>query len=275
MRKFTVVSLLSLTTSTFAVPLAGAGVRFSGPYPTKAIINRDQPKGTAIGGAMSTFTGVPKAIFASANNTTTTTTITTTSGSYPPEFVTITVINSYGSDITTSHSIATGAPTPISGDVSTGTMTNGETAAFAVPTGWIGNIAVNDAKYATSGDDSLIEANFVIPYMGTVAVVDVDISYVDGFSVPIVCSCNDVVVTGCTLDLFSLSTCPNNDGQNACVNPLRADNLATSASDFFAPCAGMAYTFPNDSAANSMGACQTGQITCCIGTDCPANPKQG
>ncbi|CRG86958.1 hypothetical protein PISL3812_03971 [Talaromyces islandicus] len=271
MSKFTAFFILSVASSALAVPMAGARMAYTGAYPTKAVINHDidSIKGIAIGGAMSVPTAVQKPFFAGGSNATTTTT-----GSYPPDIVTITVINSYGGPITTSHSIATSVPTPVSGDVSTGTMSDGETASFAVPTGWIGNIAVNDAQYETTGDVSLIEANFVVPWGGTVAVVDVDISYVDGYSVPIVCSCNDVVVTGCTLDLFQLSTCPDNDGQNACVNPLRSDLSATAASSFFAPCQGMAYTFPFDSSANSDGDCQSGHVTCCVGTNCPANPKQ-
>lgn len=174
MNKFTALSLLSVASPAVAVPMAGARMGYTGAYPTKAVVNHDinTVKGTAIGGAMSTPTAVPKALFAASGNTTTTT------GAYPPDIVTITVINSYGGPITTSHSIASSVPTPVSGDVSTGTMSHGETASFAVPTGWIGNIAVNDAQYETTGDVSLIEANFVVPYEGTVAVVDVDISYV-------------------------------------------------------------------------------------------------
>jgi hypothetical protein len=174
MNKLTALSILSVASSVVAVPMAGARMGFNGAYPTKAIVSHDidTVKGTAIGGAMSTPTAVPKALFVGSSNTTTTT------GAYPPDIVTITVINSYGGPITTSHSIASSVPTPVSGDVGTGTMSDGETASFAVPTGWIGNIAVNDAKYETTGDVSLIEANFVVPWEGTVAVVDVDISYV-------------------------------------------------------------------------------------------------
>jgi hypothetical protein len=175
MNKSTALSLLSIASSAVAVPMAGARMEFNSAYPTKAVVGHDidTVKGTAIGGAMSIPTAVPKALFAASDNTTTTTT-----GAYPPDIVTITVINSYGSPITTSHSIASSVPTPVSGDVGTGTMSDGETASFAVPTGWIGNIAVNDAQYQTTGDVSLIEANFVVPWGGTVAVVDVDISYV-------------------------------------------------------------------------------------------------
>lgn len=52
------------------------------------------------------------------------------------------------------------------------------TAAFAVPTGWAGNVAIGDAVAAITGDDSLIEANFVVPPGYSVAVADVDVSFV-------------------------------------------------------------------------------------------------
>ena len=46
------------------------------------------------------------------------------------------------------------------------------------------------------------------------------------------------------------------------------------ASPFFAPCAGAAYTYPNDNAANSYGQCNTGVINCCVGPTCPAPARQ-
>lgn len=46
------------------------------------------------------------------------------------------------------------------------------------------------------------------------------------------------------------------DEQNACVNPERGDDFTNTASPFFLPCQGEAYTFTNDHAANSWGECQ-------------------
>jgi hypothetical protein len=96
----------------------------------------------------------------------------------------------------------------------------------------------------------------------------------NGFSGSIVCSCNGNVVTGCNKWLWDLNPCPNDNGVGACANPERASTTDTSATPFFAPCSGAAYTFPNDNAANSWGACQSGVITCCVGQNCPANPRQ-
>lgn len=194
----------------------------------------------------------------------------------PPEYLTITVINSHGDAISTSHVHDADSPSAVGGVVTPGTMANGATATAVYPTGWAGNIAINDAGFELTGDDSLIEASFV-DYEG-VAVVDVDVSYVNGFSVAIVCWCtvddNSPSLSGCNKNLFDLNTCPDNDGENACVNPLRADTDATEATTFFAPCQGAAYTFPDDNDADSWGACQSGGVTCCVGMDCPASTKQ-
>lgn len=86
-------------------------------------------------------------------------------------------------------------------------------------------------------------------------------------------------MAGCDKNLFNVKArevnnaanapAVNNAANAAAVNPLRADTSATSAKAFFAPCEGEAYTFPNDHAANSWGACQSGLISCCVGTTCP------
>ncbi|KUL85351.1 hypothetical protein ZTR_07004 [Talaromyces verruculosus] len=248
MNALSAASLLALAATSLALP---------NPTPTPTTV---LTHGLAVDGAMSVHTVAAALDYAN-----------------PPEYLTIAVVNSHGDTITTSLDTNPGAPTPVSGNQGAGTMTNGETASIAVPTNWIGNMAINDALWGITGDDSLIESNFVVPYGGSVAVADIDVSYVDGFSVAIVCHCgglSDTAITGCNKNLFKLNTCPNNDGENACVNPLRSDLSATAPTNFFAPCEGAAYTFPNDSAANSFGTCQTGTYTCCVGAACAANPNQ-
>ena len=100
------------------------------------------------------------------------------------------------------------------------------------------------------------------------AVAGVDVSLVNGFTVPVTCECDGNWVSGCKKNLFDARARGAQNAANAAVNPLRADMSATSADPFFAPCEGAAYTFPNDHAANSFGACQTGLISCCVGTAC-------
>jgi hypothetical protein len=97
--------------------------------------------------------------------------------------------------------------------------------------------------------------------------------------VPITCSCDETekVLSGCSHDLFELNTCPNQLAQGPCANPLRhIDEDDLTATPFFLPCQGAAFTWPRDGA-NSNGECQSGHVTCCVGTEdegCPRNPKQ-
>lgn len=99
---------------------------------------------------------------------------------WAPDVLPVTIINSHTNPISTSHAYNPG-PTPVGGKPEPGTMAPGETASFAVPTGWGGNVAVVDSAHppAWMGGDTLIEGSFVVPYGSNgIAVGDIDISYV-------------------------------------------------------------------------------------------------
>ncbi|KAI0602005.1 hypothetical protein F4775DRAFT_588824 [Biscogniauxia sp. FL1348] len=190
----------------------------------------------------------------------------------PPPLLHITLVNAHTAPLSTAHASNAGAPAPVRGPTRPGTLAVGATAAFAVPTGWAGRVVVAEAEAdgLGLGLGSLVEAGFTVWRDFGVAVADVDVSYVDAYTVPIVCSCEGVAVSGCNKDLFALHTCPNLQ-HGVCLN----DALhAESATPFFAPCSHSAYTFPADNAANSYGRCQNGHITCCVGTACPPGPNQ-
>lgn len=159
MRTFSVASLFFLISSGLCSPIVEAKPAH-GATNTEGVLHATL--GTASGGALSIQTEAPAVIEIAS----------------PPEYLTITVINSHGDAISTSHVHAVGAPSAVSGNVGPGTMAAGETAAFALPTGWSGNVAINDAGWELTGDDTLIEASFVVPDGYSVAVADVDVSYV-------------------------------------------------------------------------------------------------
>ncbi|KAK7965774.1 uncharacterized protein PG986_000051 [Apiospora aurea] len=198
----------------------------------------------------------------------------------PPSLLTISVVNSHTAAISTTHNSNAGAPSPVSGSLMPGTLAAGATEAIAVPTDWAGIISVNDAQYPPSDKNSLIEANYQYREAERYAIADVDTKiFVDkalrnGFTLPITCSCNNIGVTGCNKDLFSLSSCPLPTVAGSCANPLRSDIGASAANPFFAPCQNAAYTYPNDNKANSQNECQDGQIVCCVGSSCPPSYKQ-
>lgn len=97
-----------------------------------------------------------------------------------PQYLTISIVNSHSNAISTVHNSDPSGPEPTDlSQVEPGTIAAGGTASFAVPTGWIGNVAVVDAQYGLSNSDTLIESNYVIPGGGyTHAVADVDVSHV-------------------------------------------------------------------------------------------------
>ncbi len=63
----------------------------------------------------------------------------------------------------------------------------------------------------------------------------------------------------------------NSNGQGSCKNPNRGKPGVRAPTAFFKPCfyPGGAYTFDNDSAANSLnGRCPDEHYTCCVGNGC-------
>lgn len=95
-----------------------------------------------------------------------------------PPFLTITVVNQHTVPITTSHAHNNGGPPAVGGNVGAGTMQPSATDEFILPTGWAGNVAISEATDQIQGDETLIEANFVVPDTWAEAVVDVDVGYV-------------------------------------------------------------------------------------------------
>ena len=144
----------------------------------------------------------------------------------------------------------------------------GTTTQVVFPTNWAGRIVVGKT---TDADGSKIEGS-------TTVWNDIDVSYVDGFSVPIVCSNATAPVTGCNINLWDVSgPCNNTVGQDAvCLNPMQGVPDGP-ADPWFLPCQGVAYTFPNDNVAND-GNTGTPDVSCCIGTEemgCSAPAMQG
>lgn len=145
----------------------------------------------------------------------------------------------------------------------------GTTTTVVYPTGWAGRIYIGKT---INSADSKIEGS-------TTGANDIDISYVDGFSVPITCSVGKTPIVGCNIDLWAVNgACANQAGgeRNVCLNSMQG--VANGPADpWFLPCQGAAYTFPNDNVANN-GDTGTPNISCCIGTaeqGCAAPARQG
>ncbi|KAL8985264.1 MAG: hypothetical protein Q9205_001000, partial [Flavoplaca limonia] len=158
-----------------------------------------------------------------------------------------------------------GSPTII-GNPSTNTFLAGSNTQIVVTRNFAGAIFIGKSFDPAN---SKIEISFSPPQNYRPGV---DVSYVDGYSVPITCSCGGVPVTGCNIPLFLQGrTCPRpGPGDKViCYNPKKVvDN--GPADPFFQPCQGAAYTYPNDHTANGFGKCDSGDIQCCVGFLCGA-----
>ncbi|KAL8788103.1 MAG: hypothetical protein Q9213_001861 [Squamulea squamosa] len=185
--------------------------------------------------------------------------------------MTIAITNRYGAPVQLSFGVNAGFPA-FRGDPQPTTLDDTATNTYAVPSGWAGRINVGKIDHP---DNSKIEGSFYGAGNG-----DIDVSYVDGYSVPITCSAAGKVLSGCNIELMDRGcNGPDHvsgsgpDGKPAvCSNSMRGSPDGPPSS-FFAPCAGAAYTFPNDNLAN-VGMIADTQISCCIGTSCDASPNQ-
>ncbi|MCJ1382931.1 hypothetical protein MMC17_006044 [Xylographa soralifera] len=183
--------------------------------------------------------------------------------------MTISMTNAYGTPLSLSYASNAAAdgtyyPPPI-GNPTPAVLPPGATTAIVYPTGWAGRITVGKVN---TDQGSKIEGS-------TTGANDVDVSYVDGYTVPITCSSLGVPVTGCNVELFHQGiACDGtlSDGGSTCQNPKQGQPNGP-ASPFFAVCAGAAYTYPNDNDANNGHVDTT--VTCCVGTSCHAPVRQG
>ena len=177
--------------------------------------------------------------------------------------MTIAITNEYGSQLSVSFGSNAGAPSAVGNPSATTLAKNGATS-YTFPTGWAGRVYLGPNL---NSDGSKIEGSYTGP-------PDIDISFVDGYSVPITCSSQGVPVTGCNIELFEQSgiICTNKVDGPVCLNS--AQNIPDGpAPSFFAACAGAAYTYPKDDKANISNLNST-LVSCCVGTSCKAPLRQ-
>ncbi|ETS87311.1 hypothetical protein PFICI_01139 [Pestalotiopsis fici W106-1] len=83
---------------------------------------------------------------------------------------------------------------------------------FVVPVGWHGKVSFAGAEYEMTGmNETLLEGSFGFQSNGygyENLKLDFDVSFVDGFTLPLTCSCGGPVLAGCSWDLLEMSECP-------------------------------------------------------------------
>lgn len=214
---------------------------------------------------MNLTVATPCTLFITSPGTTTTaieTSTRTSSSAQTMADMTIAVTNLYGAPLSLSLGVNTGFPTPLNDPQAT-VLFNSASTQYIYPTGWAGRIYVGQTSHI---GNSLIEGSYTNGSF-------INVSYVDGFSVPITCSCDGVPVTGCNIDLFNQPgiICEEELEGHICNNPVRHIRAGGPPAPFFAACAGAAYTFPADD--DAVRKC-LGPVSCCIGTSCKPPLRQ-
>ena len=184
---------------------------------------------------------------------------------YLNEYLTILITNIYGVPLSLLFSSNAGGPLPV-GNPSSTVLFNASPTQYIFPTGWAGRIGVGPNLNV---NNSKIESSFTGP-------PDINVNYIDGYSIPITYSSEGIAVFGCNIELFQQPTIKYNNHVKGPVyiNPIHALNLSDRpAPAFFAACAGAAYTYPNDNDANvsNLG---SNIISCCVGALCEAPSRQ-
>lgn len=116
-------------------------------------------------------------------------------------------------------------------------------------------------------DDSKIEDS----YMSS---PDIDVSYVNDYSVLITCSFKNTAVFNCNVDLFKQSSISCNDQVNDSVCLNFAQNIVNElTSSFFTVCAKTVYIYSNDNDVN-VSNLKSILISCCVDVLCQALSRQ-
>jgi hypothetical protein len=186
---------------------------------------------------------------------------TAVSASSPAPEMTIAITNHYGSALSLSFGLDMSSPPPYS-NLQPTVLLDSATIQYVYPDRWAGNVAIGPNL---NPDGSKIKGSFIN------SSVDIDVSYIDGYTVPITCSSEGVAVTGCNLDLFQ-GHCKNQVNGPVCLNPARYAAYRPPT-PFFAPCTGATYTFPHDDGANR-DYLLSRLVSCCISTLCVVLSRQ-
>ncbi|KAL8737060.1 MAG: hypothetical protein Q9181_002075 [Wetmoreana brouardii] len=167
---------------------------------------------------------------------------------------------------------------PVAGNPTTGST--GDCPVWTFPPGWSGRVHVGGGSGAPAGG-TLYEGNVA----GSGGSGAMDVSFVEGFSVPMLCTDNgNGFVSGCGIDLFSQGTCPTGGSAGGvCTNPQGPGGTRDSSVNwceacsppdpFFAPCAAAAFTFPTDDDAND--GISSLDISCTIGPSGQRTGREG
>ncbi|KAI0391377.1 hypothetical protein F5Y17DRAFT_440970 [Xylariaceae sp. FL0594] len=191
------------------------------------------------------------------------------------DFYTVTIVNKHSADVKTYHETNYKACSAFHDD--RGFIPKGGSAEARMPVKWGGRIGFAESEHADYLYTlaSLLEGAFddgdrYFPEPR----INLDVSYVDGFTLPMTCSCKGEVVLGCNLDLLKICHKELQKDPWTCVNQMHGAHGVPNPNNW-ADCEKLAFTFPDDADAahNSIPGCER-NLNCCIGIDCAPHPQQ-
>lgn len=252
----------AVSTPASSSPPAAASTKPASSSPTPDQIQSSTPSKAPQTSAAPTSTKPPSSV---APAITSSPSIVSTNGgnggSGGPGSLTIHITNSYGTPVSIGMGWNSDGAAP---DGNPQPTVLASTTSYTFPTHWAGRISVGKTL---CGSNSLIEGSFEGDQW-----TSIDVSYVDGYSVPITCSTGGTAVTGCNTELFDQGiSCDSPIDNGAACHNSAGDN--GPALKFFSACEGAAYTFPKDDVA-TYSAIKGLEISCCIGTSCPPPATQ-
>ena len=186
-------------------------------------------------------------------------------GSAPAGGQILYIVNKYGEALDVIDGSSGGAPAQ--GVPSN--PANGATATVTLSSGWAGRFALNPSGVPAGNQDGTKIEGSISSGTGFW-----DISLVDGYTVPITCTCDSETTPfiGCNIDLFKQSAkCPSPNGDKLCENPARSKNTGP-ADPWFAACKDADYTYPQNDIATQT--CSKSKMTCCVGSSCAKGKAQ-
>jgi hypothetical protein len=98
--------------------------------------------------------------------------------------ITIALINLYRAQLSLSFGVNIGFPTPL-GNLQPTILLDSSSTQYIYPTKWARRVGIGPNLNLNS---SKIKGSFIIPKDTIITIPDIDISYIDGYSIPITCS---------------------------------------------------------------------------------------
>ena len=117
--------------------------------------------------------------------------------------MTIAITNLYGAQLSLSFGLNAGFPAPLDNPQPT-ILPDSSSTQYIYPTRWAKRVGIGPNLNVNS---SKIEGSFIVFKDIIITILNIDINYVNSYSISITCSFKGITVTGYNIELFKLAQC--------------------------------------------------------------------